>query len=218
MSDNDGERELVLGNKQLLTIFFVGVLLCGVFFAMGYVVGGNSARSGIAAAGNDTAPPPVTEGKREQPQGTPTTDTTAPVSSTNDTGGQLPNSEPRLSDNPASAGSAPVNSPAAAAATPAPVASAPAPVAPAPAPLATGVVISVPEKGASYVQVTAQRRPEADDVVKALREGKYPAILAASSKPDLFEVLVGPYRSSISLAEAKGRLKANFSDLIVRRF
>ena len=31
MQDNGGERELVLGNKQLLAIFFVAALLCGVF-------------------------------------------------------------------------------------------------------------------------------------------------------------------------------------------
>ena len=38
-NDNHGERELVLGNRQLLRIFFVAILLCGVFFEMGYVVG-----------------------------------------------------------------------------------------------------------------------------------------------------------------------------------
>ena len=37
------EFELVLGNKQLLSVFFIVVILLGVFFTMGYVVGRNSA-------------------------------------------------------------------------------------------------------------------------------------------------------------------------------
>ncbi len=217
MSDNDVERELVLGNKQLLTIFFVGVLLCGVFFVMGYVVGGNSAKSAATTAAADAQPPVSSdEGKRRQPQASGQPDNSASTASQNDTAAQLPSPEPKISDNPTAAGTQPqtaVNEQ-----PPATVASAPVPKPVAASPASTGVALSEPEKGASYIQVTAQRRPEADDVVKALREGRYPAILASSSKPDLFEVLVGPYRSAPALAEAKGKLKSNFNDLIVRKF
>ena len=38
----DGEFELVMGNKQLLSVFFLVVVLLGVFFTMGYIVGRNS--------------------------------------------------------------------------------------------------------------------------------------------------------------------------------
>ena len=38
-----GEFELVLGNKQLLSVFFIVVILLAVFFTMGYIVGRNSA-------------------------------------------------------------------------------------------------------------------------------------------------------------------------------
>src|ERR1017187_10467701 len=40
-----GEFELVVGDRQLLTGFFIGVLLLAVVFAMGYVLGQNSPRS-----------------------------------------------------------------------------------------------------------------------------------------------------------------------------
>ena len=44
-----GEFELVLGNKQLLSGFFIVVLLLAVVFAMGYVVGrGTSKSAGVA--------------------------------------------------------------------------------------------------------------------------------------------------------------------------
>jgi cell division protein FtsN len=43
MPNEEGEFELVLGNKQLLSVLFIVVVLLGVFFAMGYIVGRNSA-------------------------------------------------------------------------------------------------------------------------------------------------------------------------------
>lgn len=46
----DGEFEVMLGNKQLLSIFFIVVILFGVFFTMGYIFGRNSAGPGASAA------------------------------------------------------------------------------------------------------------------------------------------------------------------------
>jgi cell division septation protein DedD len=45
--NDDGEFELVLGNRQLLSVFFLVVILFAVVFTMGYIVGRNS----ISAAG-----------------------------------------------------------------------------------------------------------------------------------------------------------------------
>lgn len=223
MQDNDGERELVLGNKQLLAIFFAATLLCGVFFAVGYVVGGNSVKSGsnTTASGTDSTAA-STDGKREEPSAATSTSasSTAPADMTSapaDTGG-LPSAEPQIRDNPAS------SAPAAATPAPPPVAAAPEPPKtyqpPAPASSASSAVfISVPEPGASYVQVSAMARPSADSLVKILREAKMPAILAASSKPDLFEVLVGPYRVPITLADAKRKLTdLGYNGTITRKF
>ena len=54
MSDNDNETdspyELVVGNRQLLSAFFLIVILFGVFFALGYIVGRNSSPSQKALA------------------------------------------------------------------------------------------------------------------------------------------------------------------------
>src|SRR5271169_3028426 len=43
-NNESGEFELVVGNKQLLSGFFIVVLLFAVAFAMGYVVGQNTQR------------------------------------------------------------------------------------------------------------------------------------------------------------------------------
>jgi hypothetical protein len=231
-NDNDGERELVLGNRQLLGIFFVATLLCGVFFAMGYVVGGNSAKSAVAAASGDTAATPA-GGQRDEPSATQTASTqqTAPDSGANpmgsDSGSQVPAAEPTVRDNPVAAGAQP---PASAAVAPAPMQTAPAPAvkagpqsAPAALPAMTPgavVYVSVPEKGARYWQVIATQRPNADTLVQSLRDRHLPAILAESSRPDLYEVLVGPYRSDITLADAKKKLTeiGGFDLLIPKKF
>ena len=234
-NDNDGERELVLGNKQLLGIFFVATLLCGVFFAMGYVVGGNSAKSAVAAASGDTAATPA-GGQRDEPSALQSAQQTTASQTATDTGAnpvsgdttpQLPGPEPVLKDNPAAA-QPPVRAPVAAA--PVPVAPAPK-TAPTPSPAASSaglpvtgteatVYVSEPEKGARYWQVTATQRPAADALVQSLRDRHLPAILAESSKPALYEVLVGPYRSDLTLADAKKKLTdiGGFDGLIQKKF
>jgi hypothetical protein len=55
LKNQDGEFEVMLGNKQLLSIFFIVVILLGVFFTMGYVLG-RSAGSPAASATELEAP------------------------------------------------------------------------------------------------------------------------------------------------------------------
>src|SRR5436190_10354663 len=64
--NDEGEFELVLGNSQLLSGFFIVVMLFGIFFSLGYIVGRHSSVAPMnttAAAGQDpvplgAAPPP----------------------------------------------------------------------------------------------------------------------------------------------------------------
>src|SRR6185312_9605186 len=69
MRNNEtGEFELVVGNKQLLSGFFIVVLLFAVAFAMGYVVGQNSPRSAkLAAEAASVTPSTATEAQRPAP-------------------------------------------------------------------------------------------------------------------------------------------------------
>jgi len=58
----DGQFEMLLGNKQLLSILFIVVILMGVFFTMGYVLGRNSATeetASVAMPAQRTAQPPA---------------------------------------------------------------------------------------------------------------------------------------------------------------
>ncbi len=58
--NEDGEFELVLGNGQLFSIFAILVVLLGIFFSMGYMVGRSGASSPpIAAEAARPAPEPA---------------------------------------------------------------------------------------------------------------------------------------------------------------
>jgi len=189
MAQSDGEKELILGNKQLISLFFVVVALCGVFFALGYRIGSNSSKTAPAAA--DSVSPPATETVgREQPQ------------------------PPREADAAPAAATPPTDTSA-----PAPAETAPAPsAAAAPPPQAKPYETSAPEAGASYVQVAALPRADADNVVRTLREQHLPVIVAESSRSGFFRVLVGPYHETAQIADAKARLKTlGFANAFVQK-
>jgi cell division septation protein DedD len=192
MAQMEGEKELVLGNKQLISLFFVVVALCGVFFAMGYMMGRPSGKQ-LAAIPETTsaaqsAPVPQQSQESEPPRETAPPDTQPPP----------PTETAGTSTPPATQTQAARDLPN-------------LPAAPAPA-------TAVPETGATYLQVTALRRTDADNLVKTLKEQNFPAILADSSKPDLFRVLVGPYHQTADVADAKARLKAlGFANAFVQK-
>lgn len=189
----DDERELVLGNKQLLSLFFVAAALCGVCFAIGYMVGRNTSKANLPATDQATASGP--EGRRPQPD-LPAQEST------------LPPAEP----SPAPTETRPAEDTSGAQVA----ASNPTPVKPEPKPYEEPksskvsddpLAVSTPQVGASYLQVAALPRPDAESMVKTLRDQKFPVIMALSSKPTFFRVLVGPYRQTVQLSDAKSKLK-----------
>ncbi len=193
----DGEKEIVLGNKQLISLFFVVVALCGVFFALGYMMGGNRSKPATVnleggaptAATSTISPSPAPPAQTSEPPRETVPDETAA-------------SRAALSETPATN---PAPAPAAAAPT---VQTKPAQDTPA----------APPESGAMWLQVTALKQPDADNLVKTLREQSFPAVVAASSKPDLFRVLVGPYHQTADVADAKAKLKGlGFANAFVQK-
>ncbi|MCC6540266.1 MAG: hypothetical protein IT162_22155, partial [Bryobacterales bacterium] len=72
--NEEGEFELVLGNKQLLSVFFLVVLLLGVFFSMGYIVGRNTAPTATTVA--TSKPPLVVDSSGSTPAPLPPVPTT----------------------------------------------------------------------------------------------------------------------------------------------
>ena len=56
--NEDGEFELILGNRQLLSVFFIVVVLLAIFFALGYIVGRPSSPAGAPDHGSERLAPP----------------------------------------------------------------------------------------------------------------------------------------------------------------
>jgi cell division septation protein DedD len=187
MKNNEtGEFELVLGNRQLLSGFFLVVLLFGVAFSMGYIVGRNSAPSPKAQAEAATGLP-------------------APGDARPQAAGSLVNPPPQSAD-----AAAPTADQPPADATPQPVtqpAREPEPAKAAAAPPPSPATATLGEtQGTNFWQVMAVKRPEAEAVLKALRDKNFPASLGAGPN-DLVRVLVGPYPDTQSLGRAKTELE-----------
>ncbi len=185
-----GEYELVVGNGQLLSAFFIVALLLGVAFGLGYMIGQNAQRSKPPADTAASAAPNVVTQAPAQPAASP-----APV-------------EPAAEQpSQAAADSAAQPSPAAPQPTTQPVRETPVAAAPAPAP-AAAAESQVP--AGSYWQVVAYRSSdEALPMVRTLQDGGMPVI--ARTLPDgLVHVLVGPYSEPRALSSAKETLTKRF--------
>jgi len=167
--NEDGEFELILGNRQLLSVFFIVVILLGVFFTMGYIVGRNS---GTVTA--ELTPTPVVEGRAPAAEVTARTPepTPAPPAPT-ETRPQQPATE-----------------------TPAAERDPEPPKREAKAETRT-VSGSHPAAGQTYLQLAATSQHEADIMVDVLRKKKFRAMAAEiEEKPGTFRVLVGPVTDS----------------------
>ena len=161
--NEDGEFELLLGNRQLMSVFFIVVILLGVFFAMGYIVGRNS--SPVTA--------PETASRRPEPKASPVdaspvreTPREAPSSEApKETAAQQPTVAPEAKTEPP----APASTPTRAAAS------------------------AQPEPGKTYLQLSAIDHDKAELMVEMLHKKSFAALAAEiPEKPGVFRVLVGP--------------------------
>jgi len=82
MTRTENEQELVLGNKQLLSAFFVVVALLGVFFTMGYIIGRNTGATASKDSTKDpsanSSPPPDTAPRAIAPEPSAPAETPVP--------------------------------------------------------------------------------------------------------------------------------------------
>ena len=175
--NEDGEFELILANRQLLSVFFIVVVLLGVFFTMGYIVGRNSGPAPVdVATTRKPEPKPIVVDSSAPPQDTPTPVSAAPTS----TRPQQPppeeaKAEPKREE---------------------PVAKKEPPKKekekekPAP-------VSAPPASGQTYLQLVATAKAEADVMVDVLHQKQFKAIaVEIPERPGLFRVLVGPLAES----------------------
>jgi outer membrane biosynthesis protein TonB len=193
--NEDGEFELILANRQLLSVFFIVVVLLGVFFTMGYIVGRNSgpAPVDVAAVHKAETKPMVVDSTAPQETPTPTpASTAAPTSTQPQQATEEAKPEPKAAE----------------------------PVKPTPLPKKErekpkerekekekpAPVSAQPQSGQTYLQLVATAKAEADVMVDVLHQKKFKAVaVEIPEKPGLYRVLVGPL--------ADGTLNKTKSDL-----
>ena len=194
--NEEGEYELILDNKKLLSIFFVVVVLLGVGFTLGFVLGRGSGQAGAVFPESVAEKTPAEKAAAKTPGDQPST--------------AVPS--PRDASKPDPAGSA----------VPPPVEAAPTrstePVARAaerePEPRAkkesAGTVpyrTGVPPAGSAFIQVASVSRSDAEMEATTLAEKGYPTWVAPGDKDDVFRVLVGPFTETTGLSKAKASLE-----------
>jgi len=202
-NSDTGEFELVVGNRQLLSGFFIVILLLAVTFAMGYVVGQYSPRTGKAQADAGRAPAGGMAENRPQP----VSPVPAAITPTAAPSGQQAGGGTGTAPAESTTATVPASTAAGGGANPAPAAS------PAPASSAsqapTGPVTDLPP--GSYWQVMAVGPADAEVVVRTLKDMGLPALMSpAPSSPNrgsLMRVLVGPYNDTETMGGAKSQLE-----------
>jgi cell division septation protein DedD len=192
--NEDGEFELILGNRQLLSVFFIVVILLGVFFTMGYIVGRNSAPVIATDSGrrNDTKPL-VVDSTSKTPEPAPVT--TAPK----ETAVQQPTEPAPEPPKPVETTKAeqpkPVTEPPAKETAKERKAEAKAKKEAAAAKMekAKPAVTSSGSPSGTYLQLAATSEREAGIMVDVLKKKGFQAMASGiPEKPEIFRVLVGP--------------------------
>lgn len=194
--DSSQDTEITLGTAKLLGLFFGLVIICAVFFALGYTLGRKS-DAGLATAG--TAPP-TTISTGPKPAGS----STAPPQpmtfyksvEQKDANAQLTpaspgaaSTSPATADQPATASSTGTQTPGSQ------TANRPDPM--------TGIIPT-----GYFVQVAAvTKQDDAAALVDALKKKQYPAFVASNNATDkLFRVQVGPFAEIKDAETMRSRL------------
>lgn len=234
LRNSEGETEILLGNKQLLGLFVVVVLLLGIAFTGGYKMGQGSRKAVSAAAaapatdetsGASTGTGGVTQqlpGETGSGAGTtasPATEAGAPPPATRS-----------AADEDASRAVArqavaqpPAPSPSA---RPKPKreetrdleASGPARPAEVPVREAAGFA---PQSGQMFLQVAAVTRDEAEGIAEVLRKkGFHAHAVPKPGAPRVYRVIIGPVRDASDLNSTRSQLRNNagFREIIVQHY
>ncbi|MBZ5509405.1 MAG: SPOR domain-containing protein [Acidobacteriia bacterium] len=198
--DQVSDTEITLSTGKLLGIFFGLVIICGVFFTMGYLLGKSSSAGGrteIVA----TVPSGSAVGKPSGANKTPDTTTqNCPPGSPNctpastDTGAASKNSAPPSSDQQPSSSKISDQSSA-----------------------QSGTEVKNGAGSSYMVQVAAvSKQEDAEILVTALRKKQYPVFVANSSGDPLFHVQVGPFSDKKDADAMRARLSGDGYNAIVK--
>lgn len=193
----EGEFELVLGNVQLISVFLIVVILLGVFFSMGYIVGRNSAAASVDARNTPTGKPIFVE---------PPAHSAAKDADPAASAGTPPSA--REASQPVAPETKPAQNPPAAKKAD-----------PKPAPERAAVTTVERPPAGHYWQVVSTSRPEAEIISGAIARKGLKSMVAPAPKEGLYRVLVGPLGDAAETAKTRNELEAaGFKNPILQKY
>ncbi len=213
------DRELTLGSGTLLAIFFGLVLVCGLFFALGYTLGRRAPADSAQTASNPAAPAGSlfsSNGQAKPSAGqSGKAASTAPATPAESTDATLSDTSTAASTEQAAA---PVEEKAAAHTPPPPVATpqqAKTVPNPTPSKLTPNTVASV--QNGYMVQIAAVSNPaDADVLVGALRKRGYSVTVRHDTGDPLMHVQVGPFAARADAAAMRQKLLSDGYNAILK--
>lgn len=216
--NRDGQLEVVLENRQLLLTFFVMVGFCGIFFALGYVVGRNTLTSGVKVA--PAASSSTDASSKPSPMPAPLYANEPPPAAPAGEGGGEPaapatdlNFYQSVEEKAPEAKLTPAEPAASAAA-----ASAQPVAASASAAVVLAQTAAAPAAPGFLVQVSAlTRREDASTLVSLLQGKKLPVQVIEGPGDKLFHVVVGPYPAQKQAEQTKSLLEQDGFRPIIKR-
>jgi DedD protein len=222
----EDDHEITLGTRSLLGIFFGLVLICGIFFGLGYSVGRVSARAIGPTVADSTAPPTTSLTKpspqeavnQTPPDTTPAADGTTAVVPTPGAPGTpatatLPGGAMPAAATPPTTPAAPVETATVFPSNPVTTAAA----APVVVPAVQRTVATSPTAGNLMVQVAAVSIPQdADILVAALRQRGYTAVVRHEPSDQLLHIQIGPFASRAQAQAMRARLLSDGYNAVIR--
>jgi cell division septation protein DedD len=197
LRSSESETEILLGNKQLLGIFFVVAILLGIAFYGGYMVGRASTGKTATVTTNSSSATPAAS-PAQNPNGSGGETHSFPVDSAS--GGD---STPAPSANPQSE-EPPLGSPKRTA----------------PQSAANDSETFTPQTGQEFLQVAAVGRDEAEAVADVLHKKGFRAhAIPKPGNTKIYRVLIGPIRDAGDLSSTRDALRrTGFREVIVQRY
>jgi len=183
--------EISLGTGRLLGLFFAVVVVCGIFFGLGYTLGRSMSPTTVAAGGAVTTPnvskPAASSAPAETANAAPSNDLTFYKT--------VEQKEPNPQLMPAS--------------SPAPASTALPPAPPRETPHASTFVVQV---------AAVSKKEDAEALAGALRKKNYPVFLVSAGAGDsLFHVQVGPFSDFKDADAMRSRLSGDGYTPIVKK-
>ena len=187
------DTEITLGTGRLLGIFFGLVVVCALFFGLGFSMGRNSVKSTLTMEEQPASSMPVQNGAAQKLSANTPEKPAAPA--------EMP---PTQTDNATAQNE-----------SPAPVVTTPAATPTAQAPELSRAAVPA---GAYTVQVAAvSKQEDAEALVSALRKKSYSVFIASASTDKLFHVQIGPFTDIKDAESMKTKLTSDGYNPIVKR-